>query len=197
MALTTQRAEDAVDRHERPGAVLFAADVCNLAVKEVFRPVVRSVLRQRDGEHEGVENAAVLGEERKFAHDCGNKPVKLLLIDHAKAGRAVHFALRHDAQKLLVFLVGVADQDFAAALEGKAKFLGQLSHHSVALDAQARLQRARIVGESAVAYACISGAGLEADVEILLQDGDVQLVARQLAGDGASDDAASDHDHVI
>ena len=189
--------EQAVNGHDGPGAVLFAADVRHFAVKKVLGPIVRRILRKRDGEHEGIKDPAVLGQESEPAFDGGHEPVQLFLADHSKAGRTVDFALRHDAQQLFVFLVGIADQDLAAALEAESELLGQLSHHLVALDAEARFQRARVVGKAAVADACVAGAGLKAHIQVLLQDRDVQLVAGQLPRHGASDDAGADNDHVI
>jgi hypothetical protein len=123
--------------------------------------------------------------------------VQLFIVYHAKAGRAVRFSLFHDPQELVILFIGISDQDFAAPLEGKSEFFGELPHHFIALYTQACFQGPGIVRKSAVADTCIPGTCLEADVEVFLQNGYIQFVAGQLTGDGASYHTGTDYDDIV
>ena len=123
--------------------------------------------------------------------------MQLVIVYHAKAGRAVRFSLFHDPQELVILLIGISDQDLAAPLEGKSEFFGELPHHFISLYTQACFQGSGIVRKSAVADACIPGTCLEADVEIFLQNGYIQFVAGKLTGNGASYHTGTDHDNII
>ena len=121
--------------------------------------------------------------------------MQLCFVDHLQTGAAVDSALLHGALQLLHVLGGVAHQHLAAALEREVQLLGQLAHDPVAFHAAFCLQAAGGVGKTAVHHRRVAAAGLVADVQILLQHCNAQLVAGQLARDGTAHDARTDEDN--
>ena len=177
--------------------LVLAGDGRDLVVKEEVHAVGVCVLGQSHGVQERVHDAAVLGPHGKLAHHGGHQLMQLFLVDHLEAGAAVDRALFHGALQLFHVLGGVAHQDLAAALEREVQLLGQLIHDLVALHAAFCLQAAGGVRKAAMHHGGVAAAGLIADIQIFLQHCNAQLVAGQLARDGAADDARTDDDHIV
>ena len=177
--------------------LVFAGDGRDLVVKEEVHAVGMCVLGQSHRVQERVHDAAVFGPHGKLAHHGGHQLMQLCLVDHLQTGAAVDSTLLHGALQLLHVLGGVAHQHLAAALEREVQFLGQLVHDLVAFHAAFCLQAAGGVGKTAVHHRRVAAAGLVADVQILLQHCNAQLVAGQLARNGTAHDARTDDDHIV
>jgi len=98
--------------------------------------------------------------------------------------------------ELIFFFLCNTHDNFAGALVrdvmGGAKRVGQ----TVAFDAVAGLERIRRVVEAGVDDAAVARAGGHANAGHLLEDEDVGRARRQLGGNGAADNPASDDDDV-
>ena len=177
--------------------LVFAGDGRDLVVKEEVHAVGVCVLGQSHRVQERVHDAAVFGPHGKLAHHGGHQLMQLCLVDHLQTGAAVDGALLHGALQLLHVLGGVAHQHLAAALEREVQLFGQLVHDLVAFHAAFCLQAAGGVGKTAVHHRRVAAAGLVADVQILLQHCNAQLVAGQFARNGTAHDARTDDDHIV
>ena len=177
--------------------LVFAGDGRDLVVKEEVHAVGVCVLGQSHRVQERVHDAAVFGPHGKLAHHSGHQLMQLCLVDHLQTGAAVDGALLHGALQLLHVLGGVAHQHLAATLEREVQLFGQLIHDLVAFHAALRFQAANGVGKAAVHHRRVAAAGLVADVQILLQHCNAQLVAGQLARNGTAHDARTDDDHIV
>ena len=182
---------------DAPVPVSVPAQAGDLTAEAVVHPVVVGVLRQSDGQAEGVHNTAVGGEHGKLPHHRRHQPVELRLVHQAQALHPVGLPLGDGAPQVLQVLLCVAHQHLAAALEGHVQLPGQLSHELVALHAQPGLQRAGVVGEAPVDHPGVAPAGLIAHVQIFLQYADFQAVPAHFPGNGAAHHAAADDQHII
>ena len=182
---------------DTPVPVSAPAQAGDPTAEVVVHPVVVGVLRQGDGQAEGVHNAAVGGEHGKLPHHRRHQLVKLRLVHQTQALHPVGLPLGDGAPQVLQVLLCVAHQHLAAALEGHVQLPGQLSHELVALHAQSGLQRAGVVGEAPVDHPGVAPAGLIAHVQIFLQYADFQAVPAHFPGNGAAHHAAADDQHII
>ena len=177
--------------------LVLAGDGRDLVVKEEVHAVGVCVLGQSHRVQERVHDAAVFGPHGKLAHYGGHQLMQLCFVDHLQTGAAVDSALLHGALQLLHVLGGVAHQHLAAALEREIQFFGQLVHDMVAFHAAFCLQAAGGVCKAAVDDCRVAAAGLVADIQIFFQHGNVQLIAGQLACNGAAHNARTDDDHIV
>ena len=80
--------------------------------------------------------------------------------------------------------IGEAHDELAGALKGDIQLAGHLVELLVALHGADGLEGAGLIEEPGVEHAGVAPTGLGADVALLLQHGDAQLVPGELPGDG-------------
>ena len=176
---------------------IFPGDGRDLVVKEEVHAVGMCVLGQSYRVQEGVHDAAVLGPHGKLAHHGRHQLMQLCFIDHFQTGAAVDSPLLHGALQLLHVLGGVAHQHLAAALEGEVQLFGQLVHDLVAFHAAFCLQAAGRICKAAMHHRRVAAAGLVADIQILFQHRNVQLVPGKFPGNRTAHHTGADDDHIV
>lgn len=176
---------------------VFTADGGHLMIEVILDAVIGGILRDSHGIAERVQNTGARGEHRKLADSLRHDPVQLVLIDEDQILHTVDSALRHRAPQTFVILLRLADEHLAAAVEAEAELLSQLIHAVVALDAELRLERARIVSKAAVHNAGIASARLAHDVQVLFHHRDIKTIPGQFARNRAADHAAAHDDDIV
>lgn len=120
----------------------------------------------------------------------------LVLVDDAHALDAVLLADGLELEDVLHVMVGEAHHELAGPLEGHAELGCDPVELLVALDGAFGFERAGLVGEAGVQHAGVAAAVPAGDVELLLQNGDVEAVACELARHRGAHNARPDDDNV-
>lgn len=182
---------------EQVGAVGLPGLAGESAVEVVLRPVVNRVLRQGNGVEEGVQDTAGRAPHGEISAGAGVKLIHPLAVDELQALHAVGLAPGHELLQPQPVFIGEAHDELAGALKGDIQLAGHLVELLVALHGADGLEGAGLIEEPGVEHAGVAPTGLGADVALLLQHGDAQLVPGELPGDGAAHHPAADDDDII
>jgi hypothetical protein len=125
-----------------------------------------------------------------------DSPGDLVGVDDLAFGVAVAFGLVLQAGKCGAFFLGPGDEDGAGALDGDAGLRGVVAEQVVAAGDEPGFEGAGGGVEAGVQQGRVGLAGGVAHVVAGFDEGDGQVSAGEVAGDGGTDDACADDGDV-
>ena len=134
---------------------------------------------------------------RGVAADIGLHALEFLGVDDFQGGNPIGIAQSLQLFQIRCFRGGQRDDQFSDALERHVQGGAQFFEHAGAEHVQPRLHRSFRDIESGVHDAAVLAAGPARNVAFLFQENHAELIAAELARNGAPDDTASHHCNVI
>ena len=174
-----------------------AGDVHHLRVEEELGAVRRGVLGVAKGQLVGAADAARRRPERggRLGRDVRLAAAQLVLRDYLRRDAVLLAARLEFRQRRLVFRAECEDER-AVAPERNFQFAADVLEHAVAEDVELRLVRPRLRVKSRVDDGAVRLGRALGDVAPRLEDGDIQVPARQFPRRRAAYHARANHDDI-